>query len=411
MKPTSAFLAAAAFLALCASRLDAGDAPAPDDPKARGQAFAAGRKAFDPSLAGTQWFATTLEGRRRLGAAKITVEKAPEGSGAAYRLVADVRMTFGGKAFRSGGDVLFDPSFALVSAASEDERDGKKSVILTRKGPEGWTWEKSAAEPGAAEPKVAKLSVPDQGPNHGEGMSFVLFARAVPLDVSGTYALSGIRWSDPDKKGEAGRASAYVDLKLTVPAPAAFAFRGKEVQAFLLRFEKGGDATIVAVDASHRILSFWSENREGGIDVRFVAAADEEEAGKDVARGTKDLPGADTPRAAVEAYFRVLSKVDDPDALDGIMDWKSVREAMAGANAEVASMDDDLFGATLKSQLRNRPAGMPPAMVEKILPGITEEVDGESATLRVPVGPRAVLVFKLKAAGGKWKILQMPARG
>ena len=154
------------------------------------------------------------------------------------------------------------------------------------------------------------LRFPLQGANHQSLICSLVLARKLDLSKPTIYRFSEVDWPDAPAEGKADPMVTSRDIVMTVPKPAAYMHRGKSVQAYTIRAERGDEATILVVDARHTLLAFWPE----GSPLRLIAGS-EEEAGKDVAGAQR---GADSksPFAACALYVRVLSKQEPLDTLD-----------------------------------------------------------------------------------------------
>ncbi|MCU0722077.1 MAG: hypothetical protein MUC63_00405 [Planctomycetes bacterium] len=399
MKPTSVLLPAAAFLALCASRLDAGDAPAPDDPKARGQAFAAGLKAFDPALAGASWYGIHMAASpKNMGTAKAVVEKSTE-AGTAYRVVTEIRMAVGPTTYKFRDESYVDASGSIVRQETTEELGEEKKVTSVKR--EGDKWTGKVVKGDAARISRHEAAVT----SHWDMASQFVLLRQLPLDKPCTYVVQGIDWPEPEGEGEADQPlppECLKDVKITVPAASKVTHRGAEIQAYQVKVERSGkDVLTFVIDEKHAILEILPSDAP----VRMIGGTEKEAAG--------DLPVSEAERAreggireAVGVYLDVIAGVKEPSALDAVMDWKAVQETLGGSNPVLAVISVEDFASFMKEQFQSN---VDPGLKEQI--GLLKDligvkVDGDSAAATLP--GKDETPFQLSKVDGKWKIVRLP---
>ncbi|MHC5039381.1 MAG: hypothetical protein ACYTHM_18900 [Planctomycetota bacterium] len=274
----------------------------------------------------------------------------------------------------------------------------KMLKIQTEEGEEGWVPDRWCKE--ETDTVTGSYGLEGAAKNHWEDSSVWGLVRKVDLTKTGRCLLKGIDWPEPDEDVKKDLdASAVKKVTLQVLPAAGIKLRGQEVQTHRVRVEKEEDDEIFIyhLDANHNILGFELEEQP-----ILIVAGTEEEAKKDI--GTPDAaPAEGTPRAAVMVFLKVLAKAEKVEALDGVMDWASIKEE-ANTDPDIAAMDLESFKAETKKQFAEAPAMIPKEMLQMISGGLQEKIEGDTATVQAPGQPKPI---SLKKINGKWMIVKL----
>jgi hypothetical protein len=319
----------------------------------KAKAFVETLKGYDEGLEGTFWYGVYFNEQKSLGKVKLTVGRAPEGSGAAYHFTKTMNMSFEEAKKTKKGEALYDETLALISDSSDEDNEKKRETESIKKDVDHWVCVKTVKVGEDERKGTYRLKV--DGELRAEGNASWIFARRLPLDLPCSYIFKGVDWPEPSKPGEEERdldSSAYRDVLFTVASAAPYKHRGKEVQAHMILVQEEGEAdSYFYVDADHKILA-WG--REGKLVV-FVAGT-EEECGKDieVPAGSADQEGA---KDVVMIVQKVLCKALDPDVLDAVMDWEAVRQDLAKLDPTFEGITAD--EAASQDTVERRPGSLP----------------------------------------------------
>lgn len=368
--------------------------------------FLAGLEGTDDALLGTYWYGVYMKMAKNVGKGKIVVERAPEGTGI-YKAVAD--MTFVGTRIKA--EEICDGKLGLVSSTSSETDDGNEKKEVQRLEAGAWTCTKTETDASGtykAEPSA---------PHHGEMFSTWALARKLPLTPA-RYVFQAISWPDPtpafeedgfgedeggeDEGEEEEEKGSYMDLIVTVGEAAELDIRGKKIQAHPIRFKKdeeGGDTWVFHVTAEHTVVAFAPDETP----MLFVLGT-EEEAAQDLGPLPAETDDQKAVKAAVMVFFKVMAKEADVDALDDVVDWSSVRKALAEKQPMFEQMSDEDAAAMLKGFLQ---AGESPISKDKLTfveLALEATVDGDTAKVTVPgTGDKPMV---LKKVDGKWKMVE-----
>jgi hypothetical protein len=393
-------LAASAILLLVSGRAGAGESPQDKAAKGRANAFVARCKACDESLLGTSWIGMYARGWRLVGTMRMDVRKGTDG--AAYDVALETRMAGQGRPGSQLEELKLDPSFALLYRKKTGEQDGRKNSMTLQLKKDLWecVWEFQGGE---ADGKPVRFEQKATEKDHGWAPAQFLLLRKLDLKKPADYLFRGTTWPVPaEKAGEEPRGTAgYRNVRITVPARDKYTHRGAAVPGFTVRIEKEGDPALkVVVDESGRLLRI-GDFREG---VTFVAGT-EQEASHSLPCGT-EKPGEEGPRAALRLYFLVITKGEDVDTLDEVVDWPSAYEEAAKSDQRAAGIGAEAFALLIKADFMNAEAPFDSSQAEQIAGRFTVEIKGENATMSV-----AGLQWKpvqLKRIDGKWKLAALP---
>ncbi|MCO5165507.1 MAG: hypothetical protein M9894_03945 [Planctomycetes bacterium] len=358
-----------------------------------GQGLLAEAAGFDAALEGRHGFGIYMGGTKNLGTATLEVRRAE--APATYAVTARMTMTMGPNRRAGVDELLLDERLALISSHStEEETRGDKTVkktTTTRR--DGDAWVREVVEDGGA-PTTKRISA--RTPQYWDVPIFVLFLRKADLSRSGDWLLHGTRWDDEPRA---------MDIRLQVaPARTKVTHRGREVEVTEVRIERvGKDASIFRVDAQGRVLSLAPE----GAPVIMLAGTDEE-IGADVAPATAaGEPGVETPTLGVRVYLEVLMKARDVDALDTVMDWPAIFEAMSKENEEIAAIGAEGLRSVFKQQFSQTPSPFGKEELELALGMAEVELNGEdAATVTIPGAEDNP--FRLRRGPRGWRLVAIP---
>lgn len=368
------------FLIVMASSLAAAQ-EAPD--------FLAGRDGYDRAIAGPLHFGVHVAGGQNIGQMHLTFEPAPEGSGGVYQAALDGRMQLGPSRNTGRTIALLDAGFALVSKTDAQQKivQGEASSEESRVGRTADRWVETRTVDG----EETTREIEAVGPVYEAPISYLLIARTIPLET-GTVAT--IRTLEFDEES-------CQSVAIEVGEVGPYAHRGQEIDAFAVRFvEAEGKTFIVRVTAARRILAV-----EFHATPIAMIAGTEEEAGQDIASSVPEGAGADSPRSAVETYFRVLSGASKVDALDGVFDWEAIQREMAGSEPSTREMSAATIAAILKGQFEKLRGTISGEQVELLLATLEVEEDGLEATAKMPDEDDP---FRLRKTETGWKIVHFP---
>lgn len=404
-------VAVAASLSLTALARAQDAAPEAAAPPDRTEELLSSLTGCDEGLLGTHEFGIYLQGRKNIGLSTVKVERAPDASGATYRVEFALNMAMAGVFDnRTTATAMLDEQLAMLSFEGTDleSSEGTESRKEKRYTLEDGVWRAERNADG----QVTRHEVTAEAPNHWDVVCMLLLVRKLDLESPGVYRLSGIHWSaldgdegdDGDEGSEAGEAGpatgAYRGVTVTVGEAAPFAHRGQTVQAVAVRIEREGDDTaLYHLAADHRVLAFGPV----GPPVGMVAGTSEE------VRKDMEVPNAEEaagPLGAVKVYFDVVAKQAEVSALDGVMDWEAIFQEMAAESPEVKALGAAGVASLLKSQFEQAPQAIGPAQVEMLMGMLEASVDGDAAKVAMPGKEDA---FELrKDAAGAWRITHFP---
>ncbi len=339
-------------------------------------------------------------GTKRIGGIDMNVEKAPAGSGAAYKQTVVMTFAFGPQKSKNTVELLVDAKLALVySKKTEVEEKGEtKTTTIKETKLEGDKYVRTVTVDGG-EPTT--MEAPAEGGDYEECLTMV--AQIVGT-TPGKFSFKGIKWPKSPEDGE----PSWQELTIEVGAAADHDHRGKSVKAHVSKGSKGGKEPMkLIVSAEGKLL----EMAPDGAPVRMIAGT-AEEAGADLPKpaGSGEARpaagnGAQTPMAAVEIYFKVLSSQLKIDDMDRVMDWEHMFNKEAKENPEVAEMGVDQWASIVKSQIAKALPAIPAEQANLVLTMLKAKENGDTAEVELP--GQAKKFTLVKTADG-WKIRDFP---
>ena len=291
--------------------------------RARGRALVAGLSGVDPALLGTYHFAYDQQGKN-VGFKEVTVERAPEGSGAAYKVTIRVEGGLEGVGSEKvDEEALLDERLALVSYGQRLEREFammgetvsiRRELRVQRRSGE---WVAEQVEKGKQK-QTARLKT--EAPEYGYEASWLLLARKLDLVAGGKLRLPTIYFAfDEDEE------SSVEDVTIGVGPARPFMLGGREVTAHLIEVE-ADLRNKVLVTPEHALVAHWVGPER--TQDRYVAVASAEEARKDL-EAEDTSPEAQEARRVALAWFEVMAGERPVEALDDVVDWTALRDQEA----------------------------------------------------------------------------------
>ncbi|MCU0723484.1 MAG: hypothetical protein MUC63_07705 [Planctomycetes bacterium] len=417
MRRTIPLLAALALGTLTCSALrgaeDAEDAAA----KTRGAAFLQTLREHDATLAGTYWFGLYVE-RKNVGTYRMIVEKATEGSGAAYRVRGDARLLGDALAVRTE-DELLDARFSLLSRAFTETSAANPVDLSFRR--EGLRIEIEQASAGGAK-RRAFFRLPAGNLPLWSDTGLFLLARRMDRSAKATLVFEALKFPalqegfKPVENGAFDLGACPTEpVRAEVQPATGFFHRGEVLAVQPVQFwtkREGQKLAAFQVQPSGRILQFYASGFSGRWNFSLVAGTEQE------ARRDLDIPkpaarGAASPRDAVLLYLDVMVRLRKVDDLDGIFDWDALKADAARTDPKVRSMETGLFAEMLKAQIRR--GTKPLERGEKDRFDIFKRTlyvpaDGDQATFRLPQ-EKGELVLRMKKAQDRWRIVGISTEG
>lgn len=337
-------------------------------------------------------------GAKRIGGIDMNVEKAPAGSGAAYKQTVVMTFAFGPQKSKNSIELLVDANLALVSSKKTEveEKGETKTTTIKETKREGDKYVRTVTVDGG-EPTT--MEAPAEGGDYEECLTMV--AQVVGT-TPGKYSFKGIKW--PKDEGE----PTWQELTIEVAAATDHDHRGKSVKAHVSKGSKGGKEPMkLIVSAEGKLLEMAPE----GAPVRMIAGT-AEEAGADLPKpeGSGEAKpmaggGASTPMAAVEIYFKVLSSQLKIDDLDKVMDWAHMFANEAKENPEVADLGVEQWAKIVKDQIAAALPAIPAEQANLVLTMLKAKENGDSAEVELPGQAKKFVL--VKTAEG-WKIRDFP---
>ncbi len=314
-----------AFVVSCAliEAFAAGPARAEEDPlapaRARTAELAAGLKDYDAALAGKWWFALAKPDGSPAGCAMAEISKAPEGSGAAYRFMFELRFPEGPATLLLRLESLLDAAMVVVRRTSTMVEGDRKDTKVTRRTDAGyicewhpgWDPRESAAPPSAPKAALAfKRAIDDR---HDPGSMWLL---ALKIDGSkpGEYLIEGIhkdqiRFEDKRELGEEDVRKILVSATQGVKKSLA----GRDVEGTEVVYKRATGESFFKFYAgpARRVTAFESADGLFGLP-----ASGEEEATAALEKARSDSaapqkPEADNPAASDEWTKRTIKTYKD----------------------------------------------------------------------------------------------------
>jgi hypothetical protein len=355
-------------------------------------------KGCDKSLFGTYRFGVYLGHTKNVGNLTFVVDKAPETSKAIYYVKSSWKIAVANNDFAMEYVSFLGEDFSVISETI-DFLAKDKGKTITRKGEikkkDGfWVFDVLAN----GDKKTYKAE--DTGKNHMSFGSVFLLLRKMNLNLQGDYVFMGINCPDPEEDSEEDDALApWQNFTITVSAPCLNKHRNKEVMSYKLTINDclDGDFTII-MGENNQMLSLDSEANSTSI----IAGTDEEVA-KDIA--DNQAPETKEIIKTVMVYILVIANEKKVEALDEVMDWKSIQQEVSKNDSSVAEMDLDEFSETMKSRFKKSQGALKKEQADLLESTMQIEIKNNKAIVFIPGSDSP---FKLKKTEGKWKITSFP---
>lgn len=368
-----------------------------------GKQLLAGVKEIDTSFLATTWYGIHMSGAKNVGKAKMVAEKAPDGSGAVYKVVTEIQMSIGPMTFKVNDVSLLDMAGSALSIETVEERSGGRETTSVKRTGDNWTGKVTVDGKSLTSNHSGAVT------NHWDVPNHCFVVRKLPLDKPGVYILKGIDWPKPVESEESAATDAtqtlpadcIKDVTFTVGTPVQIKHRGADIQVWEVKVDRPGEeSSVYTVDAKHQILVIAPAG-----PIKMILGT-EAEAGADLAVSEEDRAKEAGIREAIGVFWDVMATVKPVDALDTIMDWQSIQDAMAAGAPDVGALKLEAFVKMMKEQYGATANESMKESLEFLKNAITVKFEGETAVVAMLGGDENP--FHLKKVDGKWKITRVP---
>ncbi len=357
----------------------------------------ADRVEIDRSLLGTYHFGVYLEDQN-IGTYRFDVEATTVRPDATYTVKGTAGMSFGPSTNKVEQTDHLGADLSLVHSKSVEHRNdgGQETLTDTEVRLDGTIWRWTEVENGTESTATLEYSAPlYAGPGN-----YLVVAMSLPLDddFSG-LSLASVDWEAQTATGTAALAD---DTTIEARPWSDFDFRGEtvRVRVFLFTSPGTGNPMNVAVTEEHKVIAFWPENAP----VKMISGT-EEQCSANLAVPEREPQPEMTPTAAATVYLKVLAKVEPLDRLDDIVDWDAAYEQIVAIAPDAQGLTPETLRALMRAQLGAAEAPYSPEDVATILPGITEKITDDRASVDLAGQGRIEL---RQREDGSWVIVEIP---
>ena len=347
----------------------------------------------DPAaLAGTSHFGVYFDGHTALGSMTVTVTPGDHGG---WVVDTTVGMEVGPASFGMTEHAELDADFATLSIENTDVEitggeETSRNVDTLRLAGKKWKYTRSGTQ------GDVKASLAAEGPNHGELTNLFPMVRALALTPA-TYDLRGVF-----HEREGGETRLYhAPVTVVVEPRMPFEFRGRMVDAHLVRVDQDGELTVLAVAPDHRILALWPESED--VPIRMIAGT-LDECSRDIPTAASMDPDVIAARAVVEQLVMVMAAQADPATLDDIFDWAALHEKVSAEDAVGAGQTVEEVATAMKADMV-REAELTEAEAAIFCKLLDVQVTGDQARVFIPGFEEAS--FLLHKRDGRWLLYWM----
>lgn len=360
-------------------------------------------KDFDPVLARKSHFGIYLR-TKRVGMFTTRLEKAPAGSGAAYREVTTLDLTVGGTHYGQTVTILMRPNLSLVRKESLEstrtsqgaEPQHRRTILEEKDG----QWVRTQIEGQDERGTRSASRTKSLGPNYGPCLTAVA-ARLASSTQDGspaTYELPAILWA-----GRTRETTGPATLRLEISAPQEVEHRGRRLQAVRAVITGKGKPLELWLTPKGQLMTLAG----GGIPYRFVQGSPLEVMADLPQPKAPEATGGKTPRAAIEGFLLALARVKPADTLDGVVDFEAVLAGFRKADPQAPKISAEELATLFKTRIERGEGPMTEALAKAQLKKLKVKITGETATAKIPQHKEPFQLRRTKA--GTWLIVAWPA--